>query len=368
VSGEVAAACALALAGFGAASVFAQDPVRIVDPPSCQACSIGFVSVVTLRGTDEVALSQYARVVLSRGQYIVGPTYAPGVLLVFDADGLPITTFGRAGAGPGEIQGRAFRLAAGPGDSIHVVDFNRWSVFSPGDHRFIRSVTLAGVPTSIDVSPAGEWIAAMQQASSGQTHLVQAIDPADGSVRRSLMTSGAAGSARENLNAVENVRIVHADRGGVWITPINRVDVRSSNSNIRYFRDSGWFPGVAAFHPDEPFYHRPSPRVTDIRAMGDVLLIYAAVAARNWRAQPLPRADAGRERPRITNVHVSQVFEGVIEAVDMRTGRVLVRTTVEGRPRPITGSTDLIQRSRELPDGEIVIDVLRIVLQTPSPR
>ncbi len=59
---------------------------------------------------------------------------------VWSADGAYLSSFGRAGEGPGEFKGEGLTLFVDDGDTLHVLDSRDWMVFSP-EHEFVRQVT-----------------------------------------------------------------------------------------------------------------------------------------------------------------------------------------------------------------------------------
>ena len=69
-----------------------------------------------------------------------------GTIGVWDSDGSFLTQFGGRGGGPGEFSSRQLLLLIGRGDSLHVVEYGSWSVFSP-DHQFVRRVSGEGIGT-----------------------------------------------------------------------------------------------------------------------------------------------------------------------------------------------------------------------------
>jgi hypothetical protein len=62
------------------------------------------------------------------------------------------------------------------------------------------------------------------------------------------------------------------------------------------------------------------------------------------------------------NVDPDKVFDGVIEAVDRTTGRVIATVSTDEVWRPLSGRPAQAQRTRMLDSGEVVIEVVRLVL------
>ena len=56
---------------------------------------------------------------------------------VWNADGSYLSSFGRAGEGPGEFKGWSLSLFVDDGDTLHVLDARDWMVFSP-EYEFVR--------------------------------------------------------------------------------------------------------------------------------------------------------------------------------------------------------------------------------------
>lgn len=69
---------------------------------------------------------------------------------VWSADGAYLSSFGRAGEGPGEFKGESLTLFVDDGDTLHVLDSRDWMVFSP-EHEFVRQVTGRQITYPTDV-------------------------------------------------------------------------------------------------------------------------------------------------------------------------------------------------------------------------
>lgn len=109
----------------------------------CAGCplSIELEPVVTL-GADGAGplLGTQTRVVRSSsGHYIAAPTYDPGVIAVYDAEGQFVRTIGRIGDGPGEFR-EIVDLTIAEGDTLVVTDVGqRLSIFD-SDFSHVRTL------------------------------------------------------------------------------------------------------------------------------------------------------------------------------------------------------------------------------------
>jgi hypothetical protein len=346
--------CTPLLLVLSATRAHAQRILEIRDDDACAQCSVKFTRILTLTGSPDVALSHSTRVVRSGTHYVAGPTYAPGTLLVYDTTGKVVKSFGRHGSGPGEINGRSYRLMVGPGDTVHVVDLKRWIIFRPGDYQFVRSFAVPGLATHVGVAPNGDAIISYQAFGQGLGRaVIERLNPLTGARKDSLDT----GPPSEDL--LGNVRVLYADATGVWFSPLSREEisvVTYDGRSVIWRRESGWFPASNVIKQGEPFYDRPSPRVAGLRTTDRHIWLFANVADKDWK--PLARS-AGHEAVKVQGADPSAVFDGVVEVVERSTGRVVVRSVHDWVARPIPGTVDLVQRSVVSPDGEIHIEILR---------
>ncbi len=100
---------------------------------SCSTCALAATRIGALGSINDPALltiRSHAVTDLSQ-RVLVAPTAEPGRFAVYHWDGSFVRLVGRSGEGPGEF--RAIdRVTTGPGDSIHVFDGSRWTLFPPG--------------------------------------------------------------------------------------------------------------------------------------------------------------------------------------------------------------------------------------------
>jgi hypothetical protein len=351
-------------------SLVARQPgsraIPITDLPTCTTCRIILDSLVTLSGSEEsgVALSHYSRAVAMSSHYVLGPTYAPGQIAVFDPQGALLRTFGRRGSGPGELQGSSFSLAPGPGDSLHVLDRSRWNVFRPARYDFARVTVLRAAPVAFAILSRSRMIAVFPwQPASGLTFSVNLVS-STGDVLRSFDPT----DPEYVQDPRDHARILHViDGDAIWTSPLNRVVIRreslTTGDVTLWTRQDGWFPPCSGFDSREPFFARPGAYVTALRTTPGVIWLHAVVADDDWRPHAGPEPSREREVPRITGWDPNRVYDSVIEAIDQASGAVLARRRTDWVWRPLTGSPDLVQRTRETPAGEIVVDILRVRLE-----
>jgi hypothetical protein len=139
-----------------AAALSAQPaPERIKYKPTCAQCRVELTKLVSFGSASDPVLIKAMRPARdSRGRYFAA---AAGELkvVVFDSTGKYLTSFGRAGQGPGELGsavsipgaglvGGITRILVGSGDSIFVFhEPKSVSVFAP-DLKFARRVRVPG--------------------------------------------------------------------------------------------------------------------------------------------------------------------------------------------------------------------------------
>jgi hypothetical protein len=106
-------------------------------------CRLVFRSTgVRLTGIADGSRPDPGRFVVKDGRGRYYSTNASGwesTISVWGSDGTYLTSFGSAGEGPGEFDSGWLAFFVGAGDSLHVLDFNDWMVFSP-EHEFVRQI------------------------------------------------------------------------------------------------------------------------------------------------------------------------------------------------------------------------------------
>lgn len=133
----------MAFAPFLRDAVYAQDRAALAESTHLAQLNTREVAQLSFRGVD-VAPDALARVfALPRNGWAVSSNVARGTLSLFNAQGLPTSTLGRLGSGPGEFRGQVLGVTVG--DRLWIADSRsgRLSIFSR-DMKLIHSRPLPG--------------------------------------------------------------------------------------------------------------------------------------------------------------------------------------------------------------------------------
>lgn len=160
----------------------------------------------------------------SRGRYYSANADGwESTISVWSRDGTYITSFGRAGEGPGEFGGGWLSLFVDDGDSVHVHDPRDWTVFSPeydfarqAPSRLMGSGSLLGPMETIVLYHGGGIVASNAHQSTGDAYF--RIVNRDGSLEGTFATSedgtGTAGSYGH-----DRAMAFKAGWIGIWAAP-----------------------------------------------------------------------------------------------------------------------------------------------------
>lgn len=134
-------------------------------------------------GTGPVGQDSRGRLYTSAGGSVGG-----GMILGWGRDGQFLDSIGRPGEGPGELPSTSLVPYIGPGDSIHVISYDRLTVFGP-DYQFARTVARPKVSrtphTGTCILPDGAFFSVGPMAGSSTDHRFTVMAP-DGQVVRSF--------------------------------------------------------------------------------------------------------------------------------------------------------------------------------------
>ncbi len=261
------------------------------------------------------------------GSFLVTQGNTGGVPLLFSSNGKAIREIGTMGSGPGEYTG-AMRIAFGPGDSSAIVDnrLRRVSVLDR-DWRYVRSFRIDGQPSDLAWLPNGDFVVGGPIATASQIGYPLHVLRADGTPKASL---GYGNKAIVSHATAEGSRLVQAAGPSDFyaMTVIERLELeRWSGTRLqkRWVLGSPYLPDRTALAEKRPFQAILSSFWVGPE---EILYLLMVVPRKTWReGVKSSRTADGEELFEI--VDQDKIFETVIEIVDLKAGRVLVRSPTE---------------------------------------
>jgi len=323
-----------AAVAFGAFSLGAQTAPRsrsieVPDRISCAACRIEAVSVIKLGGgTEKEGLIGSDPMLArdSRGRFLIAPSANGNDILVFSKDGRLEQTIGRKGKGPGEFE-EIRRIWVGPGDSVHVFDWDRYTLFTP-DFSVARTSGVGNLPWDAIFLRNGESIqqknSAAQNALGYPMHLVSPT----GQIRKSFGAERPTFEVRDGYASYRT--LARSSLGGYWSAlhteyRIDRWDttgvlLQSVRRSVEWFRP---WQGPK----------RGGPQMFGIREdeSGQLWILISPGPGKT-----------------------------IVEMIDLETGQLVTRTELPFHTIRFAG--DVIWRLTENPAGEPVVEVMRLLL------
>src|SRR5690606_19510004 len=204
------------LIGAFAATVHAQESV--LKGPTCEACTISVTHVVTLGDNDRGLVGpQFVGLRDARGRYWISHPQSGDEVVVFDARGRYVHTFGRAGEGPGEF--RRIRQMALGGDDVYLFDprLARATVVSP-DFELKRTVKVVGDPQNVEVLPSGKMVINTSVPTRERAGFMLHLLDTEGEIERSFAEVDSV--FRLDYGLVGRRQLAMASEPGqVWVLP-----------------------------------------------------------------------------------------------------------------------------------------------------
>ncbi len=323
------------------------------------------VQLQTSSGPGEVSGPPTSVVHLADGRYLVvegGPF--GGKPLVFGADGAFLDYLGRTGDGPGEFR-EVLAATQTRGDSVVVASRRSLRMLDPGLTQ-VRDAALPLQPQRIWSDTSGNLLAlGWRETPDSRGARLHLHDPS--------------GVYLRSLSAVDsgliNVDFVAVSDGGTgwWTVPMDgtyRIDHWSHDGHL----DSGrriaasWHPQVefdpaARMGPESP----PLPRVQGLSRAGDgKLWVLGTLAAEGWKeALASVETSGGADGTGSGLVFVSpdQLLDGVIDLIDLESGRQVASLELPELVSPVSGDT--LFTAREDSSGFWHVAIVRATL-SPS--
>lgn len=393
----VRATCALAVPHvLFAAALLSQEPpappaprrVDMDDSGNCLTCRVEVTRIATL-GADSGrgAIAGVPSHVVTDTQGRIFVTFSSGEMpLVLDSAGGFVAQIGGRGAGPGQFTAPLF-VRVGAADTVYVFERRAVSVFTK-ELRFVRKVTLPMPIADALPGPSGGFIVSDPLGASVTTLVVGGSAASRGSgtagasgasgVSGAARGAGAVGAARGPGGAAaagtppaSALHVLRADGtldhsyarlpgqetatfglspapdGGVWAFDHPRYEFLlvdpDGRPSLQLTRHAFFFPGT----PGTPL----SAVAAASQSADGVLWVAGRIKAANWE-QYAPGAAGGAggvsgaggvggAEPSVAPVAWDKLYDSFVEALDLRSARLVGTQLVKGYPVGFIG-TDLL--------------------------
>lgn len=321
----------------------------------------------------------------SRGEYIV---FGRGnVLGLLDASGKLIRTFGRDGSGPGEFRSATGLLVAA-NDTVYVIDGGqrRLTVIDPTFTKLIRTVSVPSLAGGENVLPVpqsqllvgGQVFAGVQPDTSFNTLRIMS---ADGRIVRAwgIDTMSANESARNRRKGIRELvgkrgavmarRLSAGVDGSVMVARANSYLVEQWSSDFHltrtFARHVDWFPTLSVAGMRLNFVNDSTPAqifgVAVDSASGNIV-VQLIVASSRWKSPADVRtAGEGKTSSVKLDGDLTKYLDTIFESFDPRTGQLTASIRLPGFFASLSSGQQFWTR-RELPDGDVAIDVVQLEL------
>jgi hypothetical protein len=344
------------------------------DEVTCGNCELVLDTLAVLHSSDLVSLTMSTQVVYlpSVGRYVAGPIGSAGQIAVFDSAGNFVRLLLNHGEGPGELSLVSI-LGPGTSDTVIVVgSSNRILRVSTTTGGSVEGRVEAMTPRAVLGLPNSQIVVNNDGISlpnvavlDPQFRLLGAFgdrlgaEPTDlFSDSRGLTLKLAPSLGSRILVAPMRFRL----RFQEW-TPSGEL-VRTIERHADWFQEYGirHLPGEAA--ADELV--QPLPVLSGMWMQGmDTLWIVGLVGDSVGRAlgregPPPDPVSAGRGQPaQFPEVDWNDVFDGVIEVIDLRSGRVSSRLRTDIATGSVVGPFR-IATLQQMPTGDVVFAILGV--------
>lgn len=350
------------------------------------------LSVRTLDSSSVDIDNAFAIVVRnSRGEYIVQAR--ENTLVLLDSSGKPIRKFGRSGKGPGEFV-RLYPLVVAAFDTVYAFDGaqRRWTVVDPNLSRLVRTVPVSFVSgsPSIMTLPQSQIIIGGEvfngPAPDTSANTLRVVS-ADGRVLRSW-NSDTMTANLEQYNRSKGIREPRAGRTGVMSRflargPNGELIVARANSYTveqwtndfqltrTFERRVEWFPTLLKASMMKNIFVDSMPAQiygVTVDSAARNIVVEIMTAARNWKAPPdvIATAEGKSLATKPNPGDLTQFLDTIFEAFDPATGELTASSRFPGYFAP-TGRDGEFWTRRELPSGDVVLDVVKLAL-VPNPK
>ena len=346
--------------------------VTIPDAPICEECRIILTRTGRIQDSDRPGL-------LPGFPFGFGSTAQGHILvllggsgpLIFNPNGTFLGFLGRQGSGPEEFQ-RPGRVISLGGDTLLILDSgNRRATLARINGEFLGShpFNTQGLHTIIrmtDTILLMNAIVAEPERVGFPLHTV--------SIHGKLLASFGAESANPRFRAGEiswQRRLARGTGNRFWVADrfrymVDRYGVMDRSPDLRIRRTAEWFREPTLGHQSASATTLGSSFIVGLHQPSDSLLwIVSVVADSNWKRESGLRG-SGSPVGRAESADLRYLHDTIVEAIDLRSWRVLARTRVDQYVADITEHGYLI--TYEETDGGVVLDVFTISLDRLASR
>ena len=342
---------------------------RAADAMECDSCAIHLVHRARLgSAADSTEPHRFLWITpLRRGGYIVAPSIDRARLLFYDSQGRMVRVFGHPGPGPGEF-GVIGGAVQGRGDSIFVFERapRRVSVFDQA-MQYARMFRLpddvsGGVAVRADGALVVPHVIRTPELSAIPVH-VYAPDGAR------LASFGADGHEYSPAAATRFLRRVGvANDGSIWVAHVTRYRLEQWSADGRLLRSierrPDWFEPWDGPFP-QPAQVRPPAQISAIWPVDErhvaVVLLVPDAHWRQLRPEPKDRIERPGQNGFPSWTEYRQLYDTVVEVLDIRSGTVVARRRMDGMFTPTTVPMVMYAR-RDTPDGTWQADVWQLAI------
>ena len=329
--------------------------------PHCPPCEFRLSKVVELSSRAGVYTPSMASMLarFANGSYVLSPLAVNPHLVLFGPDGQLLTSYDKAGSGPGEFESGPWPFV-GPGDTLYAVDRQRLLRFDSDLNPLNTRRMDLPVRSGLAFLSEGRMVTDGRHRLNPTMVSPVSILDSNGIILRSL-------EPIEVQHGVGVTLLTEHSGGGFWLMHSNDSEIRRRSSegeleaSVEVQRE--WFQEWTEFLPGEGITVPPRPYNSSISEISPGrLLITTWVPEEGWE----PISSDGSFRP--TEINWSDYYDTIIEAVDARTGEVLAFSREEKALYLVRGTLDHFHSVREEDDGHIAQEIWKVALVSGRER
>lgn len=343
----------------------------ILGRSTCDQCVIRLHMLARLSSTALMGKANGQAVARTMdNKWILAEPDAHGPLLAFDDRGELIDTIGRFGDGPGEYR-RINLIRVTAGDSIRVFDVQtgRLSTYSPNG-KFTRSMQVPRPWSASFLSTGHVLLNTVSLDPRFAGFMLFEFDPA-GNLVKPWPELHPMSIIRKPWTTL---RYLVTDRlGSTWVQHLGYAPIiehRRSNGTLMsvLYRSAPWYEPYAIDAPIPATSARP-PRPIGF-GLGNcgrhVVCALWKVADAHWRRGLGPEKRGEGGLPTFPVVSEDDVYDTVLDAIDIRTGLVLASQRFDKVFDGITTEGILVRNSADV-TGEPTVELFQVEVSSPTP-